>query len=266
MIDGQPVDVAAVPSVDSAVDKTAAAKAAAEAAAEAAAVEHASPSHASASSKAADGEASSPDKAGDGGGEHAAVPEAALFPDIIADASWDDGDFLSGLPPAQEVTPTPRPAKKGKKDGAPLTKAGLAQQTGSKKAKKKNCKQCVACSLWHDPMAMATGSRYCHACKNKIDNLSRIAASQSKQEWWKQVRGNDLLLGQVLCEYTKRVSACVAAGRRQSRSATFSQIEAVVTSTALVVESVGKFMTRKQYMHWAESVEGHRCTEAILGM
>ena len=48
------------------------------------------------------------------------------------------------------------------------------------------------------PEDMALGVEMDHACKNRVDNIQRIASSQGALEWWRDVRGNDVKLQLVL--------------------------------------------------------------------
>lgn len=127
---------------------------------------------------------------------------------------------------------------------------------GMKKPSNKFKCQCRGCSLWFEQLA--SGTSFDHACKNKMDNISRIAKAQGKLDWYHQVRGNDIKLQQVLVEYSLRVSN---SKQRQPRGITMQYMEQVVASTSVIVEEIGILMYERQYIVFAESIEGGRMTE-----
>eukprot|EP00971_Amphidinium_carterae_P334534 6469872-Amphidinium_carterae.1 len=133
-----------------------------------------------------------------------------------------------------------------------------------KKPSKKYSRQCRGCGLWHEPQDMSLAPTLCHKCKNKVDSLQRIAASQNQQAWWSEVRSNDVQLQQVLCEYSKRVVDTKSGGKRVARHVTFTFLEQAVASSSTVKQAYGEFMTKRQYLGWAMSLEGDRMSEALL--
>ena len=142
------------------------------------------------------------------------------------------------------------------------SKAAHAKASGQKKPSKKFSRQCKVCQLWHEPVSMATSRLFCHFCKNRVDNISRIARAQGKEQWWTQIRSNDVQLQQVVNSYQQRVGDITAnGGKKGSRAATMTYLESCVASTALIIETAGQFMTRRQYLHWAQSIEGNRMSE-----
>ena len=212
-------------------------------------------------------EAGGKDGAGEKDGACEDIPVGDNFM-VLEDTNMEELAQLSQLLPRPSLalpsTPPSKPRKPGENDdGKSQTKAGQVAAQASRKATKKNTRQCRGCTWWHQPTSMSTDVRLCHLCKNRVDNISRIAKSQQKSEWWRSVRSNDVQLSQILNEYTKRVgpSTGIGGGRRPARSATFQHLERVIASTAMIVESIGRFMTRKQFMCWAESIDGHRCSE-----
>ena len=188
------------------------------------------------------------------------VPNAACE----ADAAMEEGDEWQIMKQlglctdnnqqgGDSTAKNPAGAKRQRADDEKKSKAA-----GLTKSSKKCNRQCRGCGLWFEEWAMATGQSLDHGCKNKIDNIQRIAKSQGRLQWYNEVRSNDVKLQQVLLEYTSRVSAC---GNRQPRSLTMQYLEAVVASTAVIVEEIGLMMYQKQYQVFAESVDGGRMTE-----
>eukprot|EP00959_Pyramimonas_sp_CCMP1952_P358732 7511427-Pyramimonas_sp.AAC.1 len=132
----------------------------------------------------------------------------------------------------------------------------IVESPGQRKPSKKFSRQCRGCNLWWEPDKMATGSSFDHACKNRVDNVRKIAKSQNKMAWFHEVHANDVKLQQVLSEYGNR-----AATPRQPRKITLQVLESVTATTAVIVEEIGEMMTKKQYCSWAESVAGGKLTE-----
>eukprot|EP00959_Pyramimonas_sp_CCMP1952_P004989 104620-Pyramimonas_sp.AAC.1 len=88
---------------------------------------------------------------------------------------------------------------------------------------------------------MNVGCPYDHACKNRMDNIAKIAKSQGKQAWWNEVKQNDVKLQQVIVEYQQRTSM----NRRSPRSLTLQYMETVVASTAVITEEIGEMMSKR---------------------
>ena len=141
------------------------------------------------------------------------------------------------------------------------TKKQKIERIGALKPSKKHRRQCRGCQLWFGEEDMALAQNFDHGCKNKLDNIQRIAKAQGHMEWYRDVRSNDVKLQQVLVEYTSRVTSNP---RRKaiSRGVTMSYLEAVVCSTEVITEEMGKFMFERQYMAFAETFNGGKLSES----
>ena len=120
----------------------------------------------------------------------------------LEEDSWlgDDGD-LSNLFGDEAAPSTDLVLANPKAKAKPKT----AYAIGLKKPTKLNSLQCRVCVLWFVVDDMALGATMDHSCKNKVDNIGRIAKSQVKIDWYKEVRANDIQLQQVVIEYKTRL-------------------------------------------------------------
>lgn len=116
--------------------------------------------------------------------------------------------------------------------------------------------------MWFPDSEMALCRPFDFQCKYKLDAISRIAKSQGKMEWYKDVRANDMKLQQVLAEYSNRVTDNPVQKFKMPRSSTMQYLECVVCSTVVIVEEHGKMMTEMMYFAFAETLDGGKLTEA----
>ena len=80
---------------------------------------------------------------------------------------------------------------------------------------------------------MAQANSLCLGCKNKTDNIFRIAKAQNKLEWFNTIRSNDVQLQQVLTEYMRRKN--VSGPTR--RKITMQYLETVVMTSRRLAPS-----------------------------
>ncbi|CAE6935294.1 unnamed protein product [Symbiodinium sp. CCMP2456] len=72
---------------------------------------------------------------------------------------------------------------------------------GLKKATKVNNRRCKVCGLHFRPEGMGSKAPYCIRCKSKVDQVSRLARSQGRKEWFSDLRGNEAKLAKVVAKY-----------------------------------------------------------------
>ena len=147
---------------------------------------------------------------------------------------------------------------RGKGPTVNVSKAG--QAIGAKKPSKKQSKQCRGCTLWYALEDIVAGASLCHKCRNKLDNIGRIARSQGRESWYKEVRANDVKLAQVVAEYTQLVSS--QESKRVPKTVWLQTLEQVVSTSAFIIEQIGEMMSKKRYMSWSETSEGGKLSEA----
>ena len=104
------------------------------------------------------------------------------------------------------------------------------------------------------------GRHCCSKCRNKLDNIGRIARSQGREGWYKEVRANDVKLAQVVAEYTQLVSS--QESKRVPKTVWLQTLEQVVSTSAFIIEQIGEMMSKKRYMSWSETSEGGKLSEA----
>ena len=152
-----------------------------------------------------------------------------------------------------------RPEASEADSAASKKKAKPKAQTivGLKKPTKSNKYQCRVCLLWFTIEDIALGASMDHQCKNKVDNIGRIAKSQGKTEWYQGVRANDIKLQQVVIEYNSRLGE----GTKVPRILMLTYLEVVVASSAVITEEIGKIMYFRQYVAFAETFDGGKMTE-----
>jgi hypothetical protein len=148
----------------------------------------------------------------------------------------------------------------GGKEATP-TKKQKIERIGAAKPSKKHRRQCRGRQLWFGDEDMALAQNFDHGCKNKLDNIQRIAKAQGQMDWYRDVRSNDVKLQQVLVEYTSRVTSDPRKNS-VSRGVTMSYLEAVVCSTEVITEDMGKFMYERQYTAFAETFDGGKLSES----
>ena len=138
-------------------------------------------------------------------------------------------------------------------------KGGAERPVGLKKYSKKTPRQYRGCTMWFAPADMATNMALCWSDKYKLDNIYRIARSQGRMEWYKEMRGSDVSLQMCLAEYSNRTVQ--SGSQRPTRAMTFQALESVSASTAIIIEEAGKMMCERQYMAFADSFDGGKLTE-----
>ena len=177
---------------------------------------------------------------------------------------------LFGSSPAVDVdsqTKEGEPAAKRRRDtpseAAPKSASTKTERAlGVKKATRKQTRQCRGCSLWFAPENMASGSNFDVTCKYRVDGVYKIAKSQKRLEWYKEVMANDVSLQMVLAEYAARTTPDSSGKRNQTRrSATFTVLESVAAKSAVVYENLGKMMYERQYLAFADTFDGGKLTE-----
>ena len=126
--------------------------------------------------------------------------------------------------------------KKTSSEGSAKTVSKAKSTAGMNRPSKSANLQCRGCLLWFRFDMMAVASSLCLACKNKVDNIWRIAKAQGKLDWINKIRSNDVQLQQVLVEYTRRGTD----GRSTPRAVTMHFLETVVmTSRRLALPFLG---------------------------
>ena len=189
--------------------------------------------------------------------------------EVMAVEDAGDEEMAEDLQALGIAMPVLSPCKRGGDDGDAASRAPTAGPTkkqkieriGAAKPSKKNRRQCRGCQLWFCDEDMALGQNFDHSCKNKLDNIQRIAKAQGQMDWYRDVRSNDVKLQQVMVEYTNRV-ACNPRKHSISRGVTMSYLESVVCSTEVITEELGKFMFERQYMAFAETFDGGKLSES----
>ena len=91
----------------------------------------------------------------------------------------------------------------------------------------------------------------------KLDNIYKIAKSQGRLEWYKEMRGSDVSLQMCIAEYTNRTHD----RSTRTRAATFQALETVSASTAVIMQEKGKMMSERQYMAFADTFDGGKLSE-----
>lgn len=87
---------------------------------------------------------------------------------------------------------------------------------GQKKASKLYSKRCKGCHLYFQPQGMGTNSPYCLKDKHKMDQLTRMAKSQGKSEWLRDIKSDEDKCFKVLKAYAEATGNDGAGSKRKA--------------------------------------------------
>ena len=72
---------------------------------------------------------------------------------------------------------------------------------GVRKQSKLNNRRCKVCGLWFRAEGMGAKAPYCLKDKSKVDQISRLARAQNREEWFSDLRNNEAKLAKAVQKY-----------------------------------------------------------------
>ena len=179
---------------------------------------------------------------------------------------------LLGSSKPEAVDPAGEALKRGRGRPKGAKTKGVDQEDGGgKPAPKKGAKRgalrgeiaCMGCKQPFLPDAMSTGGNFCLSCKRALNRLYKIASWEGDKavQYLKETRANPQAVQALLKHYLAKTGQ-PAPGKRVK--ATFSLLtyqESVETATGVEARGRGRLMWRRQYLAFAQSIDGGLKTE-----
>ena len=129
---------------------------------------------------------------------------------------------------------------------------------GAKRGKSRGDIACMGCKQMFCPDTMSTGGNFCLSCRRALDRLYKIAAWEGEKalQFLKETRGNAAAVQSLLKHYLAKTGQPAPGKREKATYSLLTYQESVETATGIEKRNRGRYVWRRQFLAFAQSVDG----------